>query len=68
LIVRKYAEPAALDAASHSLRWGFHTSAAEAGSPVLGMVEVSPHKSVDMLTSHVRRSYLFREHTGKTFF
>jgi hypothetical protein len=34
---------------------------------VLKMVEVSRHKSVDMLVGYVRRSNLFREHAGAAF-
>jgi len=69
-IVKRHAQAAGLDHqtfAGHSLRAGFLTSAAEAGSSVLKMVEVSRHKSVDMLTSYVRRSNLFREHAGAAF-
>jgi site-specific recombinase XerD len=69
-IVKRYALAAGLDPstfAGHSLRAGFLTSAAEAGSSVLKMVEVSRHKSIDMLTTYVRRSNLFREHAGAAF-
>ena len=69
-IVKHYAELAGLDATSfsgHSLRTGFPTSAAEAGAGVLKMVEVSRHKSIDMLRTYVRRADLFREHAGSTF-
>ena len=69
-IVKRRARAAGLDHqtfAGHSLRAGFLTSAAEAGSSVLKMVEVSRHKSVDMLTTYVRRSNLFREHAGAAF-
>ena len=44
-----------------------HTGIHKAGSSVLKMVEVSRHKSVDMLTTYVRRSNLFREHAGAAF-
>ena len=57
-IVKHYAELAGLDAsafAGHSLRAGFLTSAAESGAGVLKMVEVSRHKSIDMLRTYVRR-------------
>jgi integrase len=70
VIVKRRARAAGLDPstfAGHSLRAGFLTSAAEAGSSVLKMVEVSRHKSVDMLTTYVRRSNLFREHAGAAF-
>lgn len=69
-IVKRYAGLAGLDAAvfaAHSLRSGFLTSSAEAGASVLKMVEVSRHKSIDMLTVYVRRSNLFREHAGSAF-
>jgi hypothetical protein len=69
-IVKRYARKVGLDAATfagHSLRSGFLTSSAEAGASVLKMIEVSRHKSVDMLTTYVRRSNLFREHAGSTF-
>jgi hypothetical protein len=69
-IVKRYAALAGLDTApfaGHSLRSGFLTSSTEAGASVLKMVEVSRHKSIDMLTKHVRRSNLFREHAGTAF-
>ena len=43
-VVKRYARKAGLDAATfagHSLRSGFLTSSAEAGAPVLKMIEVS---------------------------
>ena len=69
-IVKRYAKLAGLDAsafAGHSLRAGFLTSAAESGAGVLKMVEVSRHKSIDMLRTYVRRADLFREHAGAAF-
>ena len=69
-IVKHYAVLAGLDPASfagHSLRAGFLTSAAESGASVLKMVEVSRHKSIDMLRTYVRRADLFREHAGAAF-
>jgi site-specific recombinase XerD len=69
-IVKRHATLAGLDPtafAGHSLRAGFLTSAAEAGAGVLKMVEVSRHKSIDMLTSYVRRADLFRDHAGSAF-
>jgi hypothetical protein len=53
--------------AGHSLRRGFLTSAADAGSSVLKMVEVSRHKSIDMLTTYVQRADRFKNHAGKRF-
>ena len=69
-IVKHYAVLAGLDPGSfagHSLRAGFLTSAAESGASVLKMVEVSRHKSIDMLRTYVRRADLFREHAGAAF-
>jgi hypothetical protein len=48
----------------HSLRAGFVTSAAETGASILKIQEVSRHKSVDVLSSYVRRADLFKEHAG----
>jgi site-specific recombinase XerD len=69
-IVKAHAKRAGLDAqsfAGHSLRSGFLTSAAESGASVLKMVEVSGHKSVDVLRGYVRRADLFKEHAGAAF-
>jgi site-specific recombinase XerD len=69
-IVKHYAVRAGLDPAAysgHSLRAGFLTSAAEAGASVFKMMEVSRHKSVDVLRGYVRRADLFKEHAGAAF-
>jgi site-specific recombinase XerD len=69
-IVKRYAERAGLDPAAyagHSLRSGFLTSAAESGASIVKMIEVSRHKSVDVLRGYVRRADLFREHAGAAF-
>jgi site-specific recombinase XerD len=69
-IVKRHAELAGLDPAAfagHSLRAGYLTSAAEAGASALKMIEVSRHKSLDMLTTYVRRADLFRDHSGSAF-
>jgi integrase len=69
-IVKAHAEHAGLDPAlfaGHSLRAGFLTSAAESGSSVFKMMEVSRHKSVDVLRGYVRRADLFKEHAGISF-
>jgi len=70
VLVKAYAKRAGLDPAlfaGHSLRAGFLTSAAESGASVFKLVEVSRHKSIDMLQSYVRRADLFREHAGAAF-
>jgi site-specific recombinase XerD len=69
-IVKAYAkragfEPAAF--AGHSLRAGFLTSAAEHGASIFKMMEVSRHKSVDVLRGYIRRVELFKEHAGAGF-
>jgi site-specific recombinase XerD len=51
----------------HSLRAGFLTSAAEAGASVFKMMEVSRHKSVDVLSGYVRSANLYRDHAGAAF-
>jgi site-specific recombinase XerD len=69
-IVKRYVERAGFDPAAyagHSLRSGFLTSAAESGASILKMIEVSRHKSVDVLRGYVRRADLFREHAGAAF-
>ena len=59
LIVKANAKKAGLDArifAGHSLRSGFLTSAARRGASLFKMMDVSRHKSVDMLRSYVPRA------------
>jgi site-specific recombinase XerD len=68
--VKRYAAMAGLDPAEfsgHSLRAGFVTSAAETGVSILKIQEVSQHKSVDVLSSYVRRVDLFKDHAGAGF-
>jgi hypothetical protein len=63
-VVKKYARLAGLDAtafAAHSLRSGFLTSAAEGGASVFKMMEISRHRSMDILRGYVRRVDLFKE-------
>jgi integrase len=58
-------DPASFGA--HSLRAGFITSAAEAGSSIWKISEVSRHQSVDVLRTYIRSVELFKEHAGSTF-
>jgi site-specific recombinase XerD len=51
----------------HSLRAGFLTSAAETGASVFKMMEVSRHRSVDVLSGYVRSANLYRDHAGAAF-
>jgi integrase len=69
-VIKAAARRTGLDPAlfsGHSLRAGFLTSAAEAGATVFKMMEVSRHKSVDVLAGYVRRSDMFRDHAGAAF-
>jgi integrase len=69
-IVKAYAKRAGFESAEfagHSLRAGFLTSAAEHGASIFKMMEVSRHKSVDVLKGYVRRAELFKEHAGAGF-
>ncbi len=69
-IVKRYAARVGLEVASfsgHSLRSGFLTSAAEAGTSIWKLAEVSRHKSLDTLRGYVRRVDLFKEHAGAAF-
>lgn len=64
-VVKRYAARVGLDPAScagHSLRSGFLTSAAESGTSIWKLPEVSRHKSLDALRGYVRRVDLFRKH------
>jgi site-specific recombinase XerD len=69
-IVKGRCRRAGLDPAlysGHSLRAGFLTSAAEAGASVFKMMEVSRHRSVDVLSGYVRSANLFVDHAGAAF-
>jgi integrase len=69
-IVKRYAERVGLDPAAyagHSLRSGMITSAAESGASIWKIMELSRHKSVDVLRGYVRHVELFREHAGAAF-
>jgi hypothetical protein len=48
----------------HSLRSGFLTSAAARGASLFKMMDVSRHKSVDVLRGYVRDAEAFRDHAG----
>jgi hypothetical protein len=53
--------------AGHSLRAGFLTSAARGGASVFKMLEVSRHKSLDVLSGYVRDTRVFVDHAGSDF-
>ena len=70
LRVKRYALPAGFvveDFSGHSLRAGFLTSAADAGASIFKMMDVSRHKSVDVLRGYVRRAEMFKDHAGASF-
>jgi hypothetical protein len=66
-IVKAYAERARFDASAfsgHSQRAGFVTSAAGKGASIFKMMDVSRHKSVDILRGYVPDAELFKDHAG----
>jgi site-specific recombinase XerD len=68
--VKHYAGKAGLDATTmsgHSLRSGFCTSSAEAGASIFSIMNVSRHKSVDVLRGYVRSADLFKDAAGAAF-
>jgi site-specific recombinase XerD len=69
-IVKRYARAAGIDEAmlsGHSLRAGFVTSALEAGSDLLRIMDVTRHASVNSLKAYDRRSKGFKHHAGRDF-
>ena len=69
-IVQARALAAGLDPtryAGHSLRAGFVTAAARAGSDVWKIQQVSHHKSMQVLAGYVRDARLFEDHAGDGF-
>jgi hypothetical protein len=48
----------------HGLRSGLLTSAAARGASLFKMMDVSRHKSVDVLRGYVRDADAFRDHAG----
>lgn len=69
-IVQARALAAGLDPvryAGHSLRAGFVTAAARAGSDVWKIQQVSRHKSMQVLAGYVRDARLFDDHAGDGF-
>lgn len=69
-LIKDRAKAAGLDPeqfSGHSLRSGFLTSAAEAGSSAFQMMAVSRHKSVETLAGYVRKADQFRQHAGAAF-
>lgn len=66
-IVKRRAAMVGLDPAAfsgHSLRAGFVTSAAARGANLFRMMDVSRHKSADVLRGYVRAADAFKDHAG----
>lgn len=53
--------------AGHSLRAGFVTSAAGAGASVHKIMDVTRHKSADMVMKYIRDAETFKDHAGDKF-
>jgi len=69
-IVKDAAERAGLPAeqfSGHSLRAGFLTSAAKAGSNLWKMAEVSRHRRLETLQGYVRDAERLKDHAGGSF-
>jgi integrase len=69
-IIKRYARRVGLDPAiysGHSLRSGYLTSAAESGASLLRMADQSRHKSLEVLRGYVRRTDMWKVHSGALF-
>jgi integrase len=67
LVVKRRATQAGLDPrqfSGHSLRAGFVTSAAEHGANIFKIMDVTRHKSVDVLKGYVRSREMFKDYAG----
>ena len=67
-IVKNYALQAGFNAddfSGHSLRSGFLTSAASNGASLFKMMDVSRHKSVDVVRGYVRDAEAFKDHAAE---
>jgi site-specific recombinase XerD len=63
LIIKKYANYAGLDShryAGHSLRSGFATSAAESGAEERSIMNMTGHKSTEMVRRYIKEANLFK--------
>ena len=69
-IIKERAEQIGLDPtqfSGHSLRSGFLTSAAESGSTLSKMMDVSRHRKVDTVMGYIRSADAFKDHAGSKF-
>ena len=63
LIIKKYSNLAGFDSnkyAGHSLRSGFATSAAEAGAEERSIMNMTGHKSTEMVRRYIKEANLFK--------
>ena len=63
LIIKKYLELAGIDSknySGHSLRSGFATSAAESGADERGIMNMTGHKSTEMVRRYIKEANLFK--------
>ncbi|WP_279483950.1 site-specific integrase [Aureimonas sp. SK2] len=69
-LVKRYAGASGLDVAGysgHSLRSGFITTAAENGVSEGSIMDQSRHRDMRTVRGYIRRSNLFRNHSGASF-
>ncbi len=69
-LVKHYAEAIGLnpaDYSGHSLRAGFVTSAAEHGARLDKIMEVTRHRSAEMVLRYIRTADAFEDHAGAAF-
>lgn len=69
-LVKVYAGASGLDVSSfsgHSLRSGFITTAAENGVPEGSIMDQSRHRDMRTVRGYIRRTNLFRNHSGSSF-
>ena len=63
LIIKDYINKAGIDAknySGHSLRSGFATSAAESGAEERSIMEMTGHKSTEMVRRYIKQANLFK--------
>ena len=63
LLIKKYLDLANIDSknySGHSLRSGFATSAAESGAEERSIMEMTGHKSTEMVRRYIKQANLFK--------
>ncbi|RIX97180.1 integrase [Aureimonas flava] len=69
-LVKHYAKASGLDVdgfSGHSLRAGYITTAAESGVAEGSIMDQSRHKDVRTVRGYIRKSNLFKDHSGASF-